>query len=227
MDPLLTFAEARVLGCLLEKESTTPDTYPLTLAAVITGCNQSTNREPVVAFDESVVEEALAGLRRKKLASLLHLAGSRAPKYKHLAGEYFPGFHEPERALLAVLLLRGAQTVAELRTRTERLHAFPDAEAVETTLRRLMEWQEGPLVACQPPGGGRRATTYVPLLFPVPAAASPDPAATHPSPSAVAVADWRTTMEEEMAALRARLTALEAALGVAPPNPQHPSASAS
>ena len=220
MDPLLTFPEARVLGCLLEKEATTPDTYPLTLAAVIAACNQTSNRDPAVAFTEAEVDEALAGLRRKKLAAMLHLAGSRATKYKHLAEDYFLGFHKPERALLTVLLLRGAQTVAELRTRTERLHAFPDLETVEVYLRRLMDWQEGPLVAFHPPGGGRRVATYAPLLFPEPshplriAAGSPSAAPSSPS---VAVADWRSNMEQEIAALQSRLAALESALGVTPP----------
>jgi len=220
MDPLLTFPEARVLGCLLEKEATTPDYYPLTLAAVINACNQTSNREPVVGFTEAEVDEALAGLRRKKLASMLHLAGSRAPKYKHLAEGYFPGFHQAERALLAVLLLRGTQTVAELRSRTERLFAFADPEAIETSLRRLMEWQDGPLVVFHPPGSGRRAATYAPLLFPEPAGPSATPVAitgATPAAPAVAVADWRTAMEQEMAALRTRLSALESALGVTPP----------
>jgi uncharacterized protein YceH (UPF0502 family) len=217
MDPLLTFPEARVLGCLLEKEATTPDTYPLTLAAVVTASNQTTNRDPITAFTEADAEEALAGLRRKKLAAMLHLAGSRAPKYKHLAEDYFLGLQKPERALLTVLLLRGAQTVAELRTRTERLFPFPDPEAVEASLRRLMEWQEGPLVAYHPPGGGRRVATYAPLLFPEPAAPPSVHSSDSPAPPPVAVADWRTAMEQEIASLRSRLAALESALGVSPP----------
>ena len=218
MDPLLTFPEARVLGCLLEKEATTPDTYPLTLAAVVTACNQTTNREPITAFTEADAEEALAGLRRKKLAAMLHLAGSRAPKYKHLAEDYFLGLHKPERALLTVLLLRGTQTVAELRTRTERLFSFPDPDAVEAALRRLMEWQEGPLVAHHPPGGGRRVPSYAPLLYQEPAATLPaTPTAESSASGAIPVADWRTAMEQEIDTLRSRLAALEAALGVSPP----------
>lgn len=219
MDPLLTFPEARVLGCLLEKEATTPDAYPLTLAAVVTACNQTTNRDPITAFTEADAEEALAGLRRKKLAAMLHLAGSRAPKYKHLAGEYFLGLGTPERALLTVLLLRGTQSVAELRTRTERLHPFPEPESVEASLRRLMEWQEGPLVAYHPPGGGRRVATYAPLLYPEPSGSQPagaSPTPESPASSAMPVADWRTTMEQEIASLRSRLAALESALGVSP-----------
>lgn len=218
MDPLLTFAEARVLGCLLEKEATTPDNYPLSLAAVIAACNQTTNRDPVSALTESEVDEALAGLRRKKLAAMLHLAGSRVPKFKHLAKDFFPGLHRPDFALLTVLLLRGAQTVAELRARTERLHAFPDAEAVEDSLRRLLDWQDGPLVAFQPPGGGRRAATYLPLLFsePTGAVASPETLSPPASPT-TPVADWRSSMEQEIDRLRSRLDALEAALGITPP----------
>ncbi|MFN0129532.1 MAG: YceH family protein [Verrucomicrobiales bacterium] len=217
MDPLLTFAEARVLGCLLEKEATTPDNYPLSLAAVIAACNQTTNRDPVSALTESEVDESLAGLRRKKLAAMLHLAGSRVPKFKHLATDFFPGLQGPEFALLTVLLLRGAQTVAELRARTERLHAFPDAEAVEAPLRRLLDWQDGPLVAFQPPGGGRRAATYLPLLFSEPAVAVASPEIpSPPSAASTPVADWRSSMEQEIDRLRSRLDALEDALGITP-----------
>jgi uncharacterized protein YceH (UPF0502 family) len=215
MDPLLTFPEARVLGCLLEKEATTPDAYPLSLASLIAASNQTTNREPVTEFTEADVEEALAGLRRKKLAAMLHLAGSRVPKYKHLVEEYFPGLQKPERALLTVLVLRGAQSVAELRTRTERIHSFPDAEAVETSLQRLQQWQDGPLVAYHPPGGSRRTATYAPLLF-------PEPLPTHQpetAPATTPVADWRTAMEQEIHALQSRLAALESALGLTPPSP--------
>lgn len=218
MEPLLTFAEARVLGCLLEKEATTPDAYPLTMAGVIAACNQTSNRDPVVAFEESVVDDALAGLRRKKLAAMLHLAGSRAPKYKHLVSDYFPGLHQPERALLTVLLLRGTQSAAELKIRTDRLHPFPDLETVETSLRRLMEWQEGPLVALHPPGGGRRTATYSPLLFaPNASAQAPETLSPLTATATTTTADWRTTMEMEMEALRTRLSALESALGLTSP----------
>ncbi len=221
-DPLLTAEEARVLGCLLEKEMTTPDYYPLTPNSLIAACNQSTNRDPVVSFDEATVEEALAGLRRKKLAAMLHLAGSRAPKYRHLAEEHFPGLGKAERSLLTVLLLRGPQTAAELRARTERMHFFPDNEHAETALQRLAGYQTGPLVALLPPGSGRRAATWVPLLSPGAAEAKSDPVS-GPAPavgSAVPVADWRTGMEGDLAALRAevqalreRIAALETALG--------------
>lgn len=213
MDDLLTFPEARVLGSLLEKEMVTPDYYPMTAHSLAAACNQSSNRDPVVAYDDATVEEALAGLRRKKLAAMMHLAGSRAPKYKHLAEEFFPGLDRPERALLAVLLLRGAQSVAELRTRTDRLHAFPDAGAVEASLAKLTSYQTGPLAAFQPPGQGRRAATYSPLLCG--AAAAPAEVSAVAAP-AVPVADWRTSIENQLASLTARIKALEEALGGPP-----------
>ena len=218
-DPLLTAEEARVLGCLLEKEMTTPDYYPLTANSLIAACNQSTNRDPVVSFDEATVEEALAGLRRKKLAAMLHLAGSRAPKYRHLAEDYFPGLGKGERSLLTVLLLRGPQSAAELRTRTERMHFFPDNEHAETALQRLAGYQTGPLVELLPPGSGRRAATWVTLLAGGDAPKSDSVSSPAPA-SAVPVADWRTGMEGDLAALRAevhalreRVAALETALG--------------
>ena len=91
MDALLSFEEARVLGCLLEKEMATPDYYPMTGTALVAACNQTTSRDPVVSFDERTVENALTSLRQKRLAAMLHLAGARVPKFKHLAPEYFPG----------------------------------------------------------------------------------------------------------------------------------------
>jgi uncharacterized protein YceH (UPF0502 family) len=201
-----------VFGCLLEKEMATPDYYPMTATAVIAACNQTTNRDPVVTFDEKTVEDALTGLRQKKLAAMIHLAGARVPKYKHLADEFFPGFDRPERAVLAVLLLRGAQTVAELRARTERLHAFPGPEAVEAVLSRLAGFQDGPLVAFIPSGGGRRAATWSQLLSVPPPAAPPPAAATviPPPPNRIeaiesAVADLR----RELADLRDRIARLE------------------
>lgn len=219
MEPLLTFPEARVLGCLLEKAMATPDYYPMTVNSLIAACNQSSNRHPVVSYGESEVEEALSGLRRKKLAAMLHLAGSRAPKYKHLAEEYFPGLRAAEHATLAVLLLRGPQTAAEIRTRTERLHAFADQEETDASLRRLQEYQTGPLVVCLPPGQGRRVAAYAHLLCGEAMADAPAAlpmTATAPA-TLVPAADWRTVLEAEVAALRARIEALETALGVTPP----------
>jgi uncharacterized protein YceH (UPF0502 family) len=215
MSDLLTFPEARALGCLLEKEMATPEYYPMTVNSLVAACNQSSNRDPVVAYEEATVDEALAGLRRKKLAAMLHLAGSRAPKYKHLAREFFPGLDRPELAILAVLTLRGPQTVAELRTRTERLHTFPDAPAVESALERLTTYQSGPLVSFQPPGHGRRAATYTSLLT-APAASAPT--LSTPSAPLTPAADWRTTIESHLATLESRIAALEQSLRSPPPS---------
>lgn len=206
-EPLLTFEESRVFGCLLEKEMATPDYYPMTVSALITACNQTTSRDPVVSFDEATVEEALAGLRRKKLAAMLHLTGSRAPKYKHLAVEYFPGLQRSEFALLAVLLLRGPQTAAELRSRSERLHTLADAAALEASLIRLERYQTGPLAQALPVGPGRRAVTWTTTL-------GPPPTPKTVPPSAAPIADWRAMLEAEIAALQARVSALENALGL-------------
>jgi uncharacterized protein YceH (UPF0502 family) len=130
--------ELRVLGCLIEKQRTTPDQYPLSLNALRLACNQSTNREPVVAYDEPTIREGLDRLSRRGWVRLASGRGSRAVKYRHLFDEAL-SLDDADLALLAVLMLRGPQTVAELRTRTERLHHFESAPAVEEALRSLAE----------------------------------------------------------------------------------------
>ncbi|MBJ7458138.1 MAG: YceH family protein [Thermoleophilaceae bacterium] len=132
LDPV----ELRILGCLLEKQRTTPDTYPLTLNAVRLACNQSTNRDPVVEYDEDLIHDTLQKLHRRELTRAAGGHGSRSSKYRHLVPETL-GLSEPEQALLAVLLLRGDQTPGELKTRTERLNGFEDLDAVELTLGEL------------------------------------------------------------------------------------------
>lgn len=164
MHDKLSIEEARVLGCLLEKELATPDYYPLTPAALLAACNQLTNREPVVSFDQSTVDGAVMGLRRKGLAAMVHLAGSRVGKLRHLAEEAYPLLDRAGRALLALLLLRGPQTAAELRARGERMHPFAGTEELERTLAQLLENGGDPLAVHLPPGGGRRAATYAHLL---------------------------------------------------------------
>src|SRR5882724_13093915 len=124
MSPVqLNAAEARVLGCLIEKSLTTPDAYPLSLNSLRLACNQSTNRDPVVRYDDNTVDTALDGLRAKQLASRNKTYGERAIKHRHLADEGLD-VDSAERALLCVLMLRGPQTSGELKTRTERLHGF-------------------------------------------------------------------------------------------------------
>ena len=125
--------EIRVVGCLIEKQRTTPDAYPLSLNALRLACNQSTNRDPVVDYDEETVVEALRRLALRGWTRLASGAGSRARKYRHLLDEAL-GLDDAEISLLAVLMLRGAQTPGELKQRSERLHAFADLAAVHETL---------------------------------------------------------------------------------------------
>ena len=129
--------EIRVVGCLIEKQRTTPDAYPLSLNALRLACNQSTNRDPVVDYDEATVSEALRRLALRGWTRLASGAGSRARKYRHLLPEAI-GVDEEEISLLAVLMLRGAQTPGELKQRAERLHGFADLAAVEGALERLI-----------------------------------------------------------------------------------------
>jgi uncharacterized protein YceH (UPF0502 family) len=137
MDWQLDAAELRVLGALMEKEITTPDYYPLSLNALVNACNQKSNREPVVSYDEDIVETALEGLRGKGLTSRI-TGDSRVPKYEQRFVEKC-NLGRREAAVMCVMMLRGPQTVGELRGRTERLYTFDDLEAVENTLRRLAE----------------------------------------------------------------------------------------
>lgn len=134
---MLTIIEGRVLGCLLEKERTTPDQYPLTLNALVLGCNQSTSREPVMHLAEHEVEATLAGLKGAGLLRFVHPAHGRSvTRYRQVADESW-GLAPAAAAIVAVLLLRGPQTVAELRTRSERQYRFGSPEAVEEVLREL------------------------------------------------------------------------------------------
>src|SRR5271168_58011 len=134
----LSPGEVRVLGCLLEKQRTTPDAYPLSLNALRMACNQSTNRDPVVDYDEAIIRDALHRLERRGFTRLASGAGSRAPKYRHLLAEALP-MDSGEQAVMAVLMLRGAQTPGELKQRCERMHAFADLASVHETLARLIE----------------------------------------------------------------------------------------
>jgi uncharacterized protein YceH (UPF0502 family) len=134
----LDAAELRVLGCLVEKQRTTPDTYPLSLNALRLACNQSTNRDPVVEYDEIVIRTALAGLSKRGYARLASGPGSRAVKYRHLLDEALE-LDGAEISLLTVLMLRGAQTPGELKQRSERLHRFESVPQVIETLEWLGE----------------------------------------------------------------------------------------
>ena len=137
--------EIRVLGALLEKDLTTPEYYPLTVNTLQNACNQKSSREPVVQYDEATVEQALELLRTKHLALKVTGAGHRVDKYAHRLGETF-NLGRRESALLCVLMLRGPQTVGELRGRTERMHDFGDLDEVERVLQSLAEREPEPLV---------------------------------------------------------------------------------
>ena len=216
----LTFEQVRVLGCLIEKESTTPDAYPLTLNSLTLACNQSTNREPVTSLLETQVLDALEGLKARKFAFQLTQAGARVQKFKHNLAGKLPHLEKPEIAILCVLLLRGAQTVGELRQRTERLYHFSDLPSLETTLQSMMKNEHGePLVVCFPPGPGRKSSVYLHTLAGVPEVpligAKTEIASFEPVFGAVREDDplWRVRIEGELKALREELRSLKEELG--------------
>ncbi len=156
----LSASETRVLGCLLEKQRTTPDMYPLTLNALRLACNQSTNRDPVVEYDDAIIRDALHRLERRGFTRLASGRGSRAPKYRHLLAEALPMAGD-EQAVVCVLMLRGPQTPGELKQRAERMHPFADLQAVHETLARLIE--RG-LAACLDRRPGQKEERYTQLL---------------------------------------------------------------
>ncbi len=167
MDIQLTPNEARVIGCLIEKEKTTPDQYPLSLNAVMTACNQKSNREPVMNLSESEVQEILDDLVKKHLVSEKTGFGSRVAKYQHrFFNSEFGGSHfdDQEMGITCVLLLRGPQTPGELRTRTNRLCDFADVHAVEAVLNKLAERDDGPFVVKLPREAGKRESRYAHLF---------------------------------------------------------------
>ncbi len=156
----LSASETRVLGCLLEKQRTTPDQYPLSLNALRLACNQSTNRDPVVEYDEAILRDALHRLERRGYTRYASGAGSRTPKYRHLLAEALP-MAEDEQAVICVLMLRGPQTPGELKQRADRMHPFVELGAVHETLERLIARE---LVACLGRRPGQKEDRYAQLL---------------------------------------------------------------
>jgi uncharacterized protein len=152
--------EVRVVACLIEKQRTTPDVYPLSLNSLKVACNQATNRDPVVGYDEPTVVEALRRLALRGWTRLASGPGGRARKYRHLLDDAL-GLDPAELSLLAVLMLRGPQTPGELKQRSERLHSFPDLGAVFETLDRLVERE---LVTSHPRRPGQKEERYEQLL---------------------------------------------------------------
>jgi uncharacterized protein YceH (UPF0502 family) len=164
MSIVLEGLEVRILGCLLEKELTTPEYYPLSLNALINACNQKSNRRPALFVDESAVLKGLDGLRQKGLARETHAAGSRVPKYLHELLSLFD-LSRHETAVLCELLLRGPQTPGELRSNAGRMASFADMGKVEETLAALME-HAPPFVTKLPKEAGRKESRYTHLLSP-------------------------------------------------------------
>ena len=156
LDPV----QIRVLGCLLEKQQTTPDAYPLTLNSLRLACNQTTSRDPVVDYDEATVREAAQRLGQRGWARLTSYHGSRTAKYRHLLGEAL-GLSAEERALLCILMLRGPQTLGELKQRSEKLQRFADLRAVEEVLDRLTARDLGAWLERRP---GQKEARYTQLL---------------------------------------------------------------
>jgi uncharacterized protein len=190
----LDAAEIRVLGCLVEKQRATPDVYPLSLNALRLACNQSTNRDPVVDYDEPTIRDALAGLSRRGWARLASGPGSRAVKYRHLLDEAL-GLDGAEISLLAVLMLRGPQTPGELKQRSERLHRFGSVPEAIETLERLVERE---LAARLPRRPGQKEERYAHAL-----GEDEQPAAPLPED------DRLGELERRLAEVEARLDALE------------------
>lgn len=198
----LTGEEVRVLGVLIEKDMATPEYYPLSLNALVTACNQKNNRDPIVNYDDETVTEALAGLRAKQL--IVSHTGGRVTKYGHRASETLD-LNNRELAAMCVLLLRGAQTVNEIKVRTQSLYRFDDLDSVETVLRRLE--QQGLAVLLEKQSGMRELRwTHLATGAPLPLAVSDTERHAHETAAAQApLAERVTRLEAELAALRAEL----------------------
>jgi uncharacterized protein YceH (UPF0502 family) len=217
----ITPYEARVLGCLIEKEATTPDQYPLSLSALTHACNQKSSRDPIMQLSETEVQEIVDGLMKKHLVSDRSGFGSRVTKYQHRfcnAGFGSLEFSTQELGILCVLLLRGPQTPGELRTRTNRLCTFSDVQEAESVLQGLMERTDGPFVARLPREPGKRESRYVHLFsgdaatakISTDAVIGPTRIETHQP--AESIESLLKKMQERIDALESRIESLEEAL---------------
>jgi hypothetical protein len=209
--------EARVIGCLIEKQVTTPDQYPLSLNALLSACNQKSNRDPVLNLDEATVQRTVDALSRKHLLLERSGFGSRVPKYQHLFCNTEYGtlkFSPQELAVVCELLLRGAQTPGELRSRASRMASFTEVSEVEAVLQALQQRESGPLVARLAREPGRRESRYMHLFGsePIPQVAEADETPHEvSSPVGSGALEGRVaTLETEVAALRAELEELKA-----------------
>lgn len=212
MEVLFSAVEARVFGVLIEKQMATPDYYPLTLNALVNACNQKTNREPVMDLSVEQVEEALTRLRNKRWVWQVKAQGSRALKYEHnIAG--IAEFSDREAGILCVLLLRGPQTVGELRARTARLTVFHGLAAVEHSLQKLINHEKGPFVLRLERRPGHKENRYAHLFGEAPQSSDEEvvhPGAIPPAREQDAGNDRMDALEEKVSALHDELEALKA-----------------
>lgn len=206
--------EARVIGCLIEKEITTPDQYPLSLNALTNACNQKTNRDPVLELPESTVQQTVDSLMRKHMVSDRSAGyGGRVAKYKHrfCNTEFGPlKFSKTELGVICVLLLRGPQTPGELRSRTARLCEFPDSDAVESTLAGLISREDGPFIARLPRAAGAREYRYAHLFSGAIESVPQTEEAPPGGPEATGTAQRLLQLEQSVAELRREVEALKA-----------------
>ncbi|HEY2463383.1 MAG TPA: DUF480 domain-containing protein [Steroidobacteraceae bacterium] len=215
MNIVFTPNEARVIGCLIEKEITTPDQYPLSLNALTNACNQKTNREPVLDLGEAEVQQSVDSLMKKYMVSDKSAGyGGRVTKYKQrFCNTEFGSlkFTKQELGIICVMLLRGPQTPGELRSRTNRLCEFADAEAVEAALRGLMSREDGPFIARLARAPGARESRYAHLFSgSIDSAAEPETEAapTAADAGAVTLSQRVSALEDAVAELRAKIAAL-------------------
>lgn len=218
--PQLSFDELRILGVLVEKAYTVPASYPMTVNGIVTGCNQKSNRDPVVNFNDERVEVALEDLQHKGFTREVHDPGSRAIKFRHITREAL-AIDARQLIVLTELMLRGPQTIGELRQRASRMQPLDSMDIVQNILNSLIHREAGPLVQELPPAPGSRAKRYAQLLCPgahpvdAPAsAASTGEEPTHAPPGPSRTGPTNAELLERIETLERRIDALESQLGV-------------
>ncbi len=212
MNILLNTVEIRVLGSLIEKEITTPEYYPMSLNALTNACNQKSNRDPVMELSENEVHSAIETLRDKRLGWQFSSAGARVPKYEHNLRSLFT-LSKDEIAVLCVLLLRGPQTIGELRTRTDRMCSFASLEDVDKTVKSLISREDGPFVVELPRQPGRKESRYMHLFggeVEIDQNSSVENQVTeHPKISISSTSDRISALENEITSLKTELNDLK------------------
>lgn len=206
----LTPEEIRVLGVLLEKEVLTPEYYPLTLNSLVNACNQKTSRDPVVEYEESTVETALDMLQARSLVSWVHQAGSRVRKFKHNATSRLELYEPAERAIFCVLLLRGPQTLGEIRQRSGRMQAFSSLEELEAVIQSLQDREE-PLVQELAKAPGRKERRFGHTLTDHPIAEPVESPAAESTPGGLP-ASWQAQLDTRDDDLRQEIQSLRSEL---------------